>query len=339
MDNNLHPTHSVAQAIVDTLREPLLVLDEHLRVVTASSSFYLTFKAAREETEGRMLYALGDGQWNIPKLHELLKHIVSDGSVLNDFEVEHDFPGIGPRILFLNARRIFYEQSGQTNILLALEDITDRRAIEQERDNLSGKKDLLLAEMQHRVANSLQLIASILLMKAKSVTSEEMRGHLQDAHKRVLAVAAVQKHLQPTIGAEIIELGPYLKQLCASLASSMIGPDCPITVHVAAGEGGVTSSEAVSVGLIVTELVINSLKHAFPVVKPDCVITVAYWATAGAWELTVTDNGIGKITDDSLKLKVGLGTTIVKALATQLRARVRTNTTSSGTTVSISHMA
>ncbi len=118
--------------------------------------------------------------------------------------------------------------------------------------------------MQHRVANSLQIIASILLLKARTVQSEETRLHLQDAHQRVMSVATVQQQLHASGLNEKIEIGPYLTKLCASLAASMIGERRPLSIKVLATAGGAVSSEAVSIGLIVTELVINALKHGFP---------------------------------------------------------------------------
>ena len=105
------------------------------------------------------------------------------------------FPAIGRRIMLLNARKVFYEKGTHTTILLAFEDVTDRRAIERQVQELLREKDMLLEEMQHRVANSLQIIASILLIKARTVQSEETRLQLEDAHQRVLSVAAVQQHL------------------------------------------------------------------------------------------------------------------------------------------------
>ena len=88
---------ALAQAIVDTVREPLLVLDKELRVVAASRSFYETFQADRQETQGQLLYTLGDGQWDIPALRTLLEKVVPEHSVMDDYEVEHDFPKIGRR--------------------------------------------------------------------------------------------------------------------------------------------------------------------------------------------------------------------------------------------------
>ena len=167
---------ALAQAIVDTVREPLLVLDKELRVVAASRSFYETFQADRQETQGRLLYTLGDGQWDIPALRTLLEKVVPEHSVMDDYEVEHEFPKIGRRTMLLNARTVISEKSAHTALLLAIEDISERRAYERELEHLLRQKELLLEEMRHRIANSLQIIASILLLKARRVQSEETRG-------------------------------------------------------------------------------------------------------------------------------------------------------------------
>jgi chemotaxis protein methyltransferase CheR len=115
--------------------------------------------------------------------------------------------------------------------------------------------------MQHRVANGLQIIASILLLKARTVQYEKTRLHLQDAHQRVMSVATVQQQLQASGLNESIEIGPYLLKLCDSLAKSMIGDRRPLSISVQATAGAAVSDEAVSLGLIVTELVINALKQ------------------------------------------------------------------------------
>jgi len=182
---------------VDTVREPLVVLDGELRVLTASRSFYLAFKVTRDKVEGRMLYDLGNGQWDIPALRTLLQEIIPQHTTMEEYEVEHEFPGIGRRTMLLNARQVFYEGNNSTSLLLAIEDVTERRALEREKDALLAQKDLLLREMNHRVSNSLQIIASILLLKAQTVQSVETRRHLEEAHERVVAVATVQEQLHP----------------------------------------------------------------------------------------------------------------------------------------------
>src|SRR6201987_493012 len=175
---------ALAQSIVDTVREPVVVLDKGLRVIAASQSFYSAFKVRPEDTQGRLLYALGDGQWDIPKLRVLLEKIIPEHGVMEDYEGEHEFPGLGHRTMYLNARQIFYKEGAATTILLGIEDVTERRSLEREKDELLRQKDILLEEIQHRIANSLQIIASIILMKARAVQSKETRFHLEDAHKR-----------------------------------------------------------------------------------------------------------------------------------------------------------
>ena len=152
---------------------------QRLRVIAASRSFYSVFKVSPQDTQGKLLYALGDGQWDIPKLRLLLEKIIPEHGEMGNYVVKHEFPGIGHRTMHLNARQVFYEGGSDTTILLGLEDITGRRVLEREKEELLREKDVLLQELQHRVANSLQIIASIILMKAHKVDSEETRLHLQ----------------------------------------------------------------------------------------------------------------------------------------------------------------
>jgi two-component sensor histidine kinase len=256
---------------------------------------------------------------------------------MEDYEVEHEFPGLGHRTMRLNARQVFYEGGSDTTILLGMEDITVRLALEQEKDDLLRQKSVLLDEIQHRVANSLQIISSIILLKAKTVDSEETRAHLHDAHKRVMSVAAVQEQLQASDAVGLIEMVPYLTRLCDTLATSMIGDARPISLKVFGDGGSALARQAESLGLIATELVMNALKHAFPDDKIDGQITIGYVVNGTNWKLSVTDNGIGKPDGVFAQPKTGLGTGIVKALAQQLDAVVETSAKPEGTTVSITH--
>ena len=239
--------------------------------------------------------------------------------------------------MLLNVRKVFYEEGSHSTVLLAFEDITDRRAIERQVQELLREKDMLLEEMQHRVANSLQIIASILLIKARTVQSEETRLQLEDAHQRVLSVAAVQQHLHDVGGGKPIEIGTYLTKLCETLAQSMIGDSRPISLKVEADAGTAMSRDAVSLGLIVTELVMNALKHAFPGEKPDAAIVVSYRVAGTDWKLTVADNGVGKPDVSASATKPGLGTSLVKALTRQLDALVDIVSGPRGTAVTVTH--
>ena len=328
---------ALAQAIVDTVREPILVLDKNLRVIAASRSFYSAFKVSPEHTQGRLLYELGDGQWDIPKLRVLLEKIIPEHGVMEGYEVEHEFPGLGQRAMCLNARQVFYEEGADTTILLGMEDVTERRVLERDKDALLRQKDVLLEELEHRIANSLQIIASIILLKAKAVQSEETRLHLHDAHKRVMSIAAVQRQLHASGATGTIQIAPYLTRLCEVLASSMIGDIRPISLQVVGEGGSATSRQAESLGLIVTELVMNALKHAFPDEKTEGQITVGYDTAGTNWKLSVSDNGVGTPDGVFAQGKTGLGTGIIKALAQQLAAQVETLAGPEGTTVSVTH--
>ena len=225
-------TAALARAIVDTVRDPLLVLDQELRIVAASRSFHQIFQIIDQDIPGRLIYEIEGGQWNIPELRTILETVAKDHATVKGYEVDRDFPRVGRRIMLLDARKVFYAEAGHTTTLLAFEDVTDRRAIEGKVQELLREKDLLLQEMQHRVANSLQIIASILLMKARTVQSEETRLQLEDAHQRVLSMAAVQRHLQVTGRGAPIVIGTYLTKLCETLAHSMIGERRPIYLTV-----------------------------------------------------------------------------------------------------------
>src|SRR2546423_1079089 len=128
---DLKAIETFSQNIVDTVREPLLMLDTTLRVHSANRAFYQTFHVSLEETENRLIYELGNGQWDIPALRTLLEDIVPKNSVFSDFELEHTFPAIGRRVMLLNARQLKAGNHGEL-LVLAMEDVTERRRAEEE---------------------------------------------------------------------------------------------------------------------------------------------------------------------------------------------------------------
>ncbi|NYT17034.1 MAG: PAS domain-containing protein [Methanomicrobiales archaeon] len=123
LETSLRNSRTYAENIIATIREPLLVLDDQLKVISANRSFLTTFKVSQEETEGKYLYALGDNQWDIPKLRQLIEDVLKKQTQFEGYEMEHDFPEIGHRIMRLNARKI-QEDTGEAMILLAIEDVT-----------------------------------------------------------------------------------------------------------------------------------------------------------------------------------------------------------------------
>jgi chemotaxis protein methyltransferase CheR len=322
----------LTRAIVDTIREPLVVLDAELRVVVASRSFYDTFGVSPEETVEKKIYDLGNGQWDIPALRLLLEQIIPEKTTFQNYEVSHVFPSLGLRVMQLNAQEVRFTNGEEKKVLLSISDVTEKIQLAEENRKLMEHKDILLAEMRHRIANSLQLIASILLLKAGTVKSEESRSHLTDAHQRIMSIATVQQQLEPTGVGNEVEVNGYLTALCTSLAASMIDKK-PITLRVTSATKVVTSNDAILLGLVTTELVINALKHGFPGDAAG-TIEVIYETDQDAWRLGVVDNGIGI---RAIKNADGLGTGLVDAMAQQLKAVVERDTGNSGTAVWLVH--
>jgi PAS domain S-box-containing protein len=131
VEASLREALAFAESIVETVREPLVVLDARLRVVSANPAFYRTFQVTPQETEGRFIYDLGNRQWDIPALRELLEKIIPQKTIFADFEVEHEFPNIGRKAMLLNARLIPARGKQPQMILLAIEDITERKQAQE----------------------------------------------------------------------------------------------------------------------------------------------------------------------------------------------------------------
>src|SRR5476651_1134741 len=118
---------TLAHAIVDSVRDPLLVLDEKLHVIAASRSYYQTFHLTDEDVRGQLLYDIDGGQWNIPELRAKLESVLRDYATIEEYEIDHKFRESGQRTMCLNARRVFYATENYTTVMLAFEDITSRR--------------------------------------------------------------------------------------------------------------------------------------------------------------------------------------------------------------------
>jgi chemotaxis protein methyltransferase CheR len=318
-------TVSLARVLINTSHLPLLLIDGDLRVLSASRSFCAAFEISQEEADGRLLTELGGGEWDMASLRNLLDSALSDGLDAGPYDVDLVRPDQETRRLVLNVQLVDYDENQDARILLAVEDVTEARSAEREimallmeKDELLRERAMLLVEMQHRIANSLQIIASVLQLKARATDLVEAKRHLLDAHDRVMSVAAVQRHLE--LGVGMVEVGPYLTNLCESLESSMAGETRDTELTVRADMAVVSSHEVVSLGLVVAELVINALKHGFPDGRHG-FISVDYAVRDDGWTLSVADTGVGR-GEPSPSQRVGLGTSVVRGLARQLRAEL-----------------
>lgn len=321
-------------AVVVASNEPLLFLSDGLKVIAASASFCRAFEIDPATIRGRHLSELGNGEWAMPTLTSLLMATASGNAQIEAYEIDLKPLNQKTRQLVVNARMLDDGDLDHVRLLLAVTDVTGVRAEALLKDNLVRDKAMLLQEVQHRVANSLQIIASVLMQSARRVQSDEARGHLHNAHHRVMSIAALQRQLSTSSSANV-ELRSYLTQLCQSLGASMIADPDRLSIHVSVDDSAVEADVSVSLGLIVTELVINALKHAFPGERTGA-IAIDYRSSGNDWTLSVSDNGIGMGVGSDAP-KAGLGTGIVEALAKNLNGEIQFGEADLGTAVTISH--
>jgi two-component sensor histidine kinase len=305
-----------------------------MQILAASDSFHTGFELPPADSIGQPIFGLDSGAWNLPRLRSALAASLTADTPIEAYEFDLPTRARGIHRLVLSARRLDTASETEPRILVSIADVTDARLAERLKEELIRERDILMQEVQHRVANSLQIIASVLMQSARKVQSEEVRRHLQDAHHRVMSIASVQDQLAVS-GVSEVALRPYLTQLCASIGASMIDDHDQLALSVRTDDVQVPANVSVSLGLIVTELVINALKHAFPGNRPG-TIHVDYTADLADWSLAVADDGIGMPIAPNLA-ESGLGSSIVQALAQQLKATIFVRDNSPGTYVEVTH--
>ena len=326
---------SLAMALVESSKAPLLLLDDDVVVIGASTSFCNTFNLDPTTIANRKLADLGVGEWDVPQLNSLLLATIAGAAEIDAYEMDLVREGKATCRLILSAHKLDYFDTEKVRVVLAATDVTAVREAEEQKDALVREKHVLLQELQHRVANSLQIIASVLMQSARRVQSEETRLHLHDAHSRVMSIAMLQKQLAVT-QLKDVELKTYFADLCRSISASMIGDPKGLTLEAIVDDTTTNSDVSVSMGLIVTELVINAIKHAFPAQTSGGKITVSFAADDRAWLLSVSDNGAGMPVGKK-RGKPGLGTGIVDALSKQLDASVAVLDADPGARVEVRH--
>lgn len=325
---------SLAMAVIASSNAPLVLLDGDLSVIAVSNSFCDAFEIDPARVAGRPLAELGKGEWGVPQLTSLLRATAAGSAEIASYEMDLVRPGRESRSLVVNARKLDYFDADNIRLVVSVADVTEARASEKLKDDLVREKAILLQELQHRVANSLQIIASVLMQGARKVRSERARGHLRDAHNRVMSIATLQRQLAASRLGDVA-LREYFTDLCATIGASMITDRNQLTLTVSVDDSVTTADNSASLGLIVTELVINALKHAFPGHRKGKIL-VDYRSDGTTWTLSVRDTGVG-FPKDKASAKPGLGTGIVEALAKQLGASVLTEPAKPGTLVSVVH--
>ena len=316
--------------VVETIREGLLVLEPDLTIRFANRSFCQIFAVAPKETVGRKLYELGNGHWDIPKLRTALETIISGRKTIEAFEVDQSFPSIGRRVMVLNARKVYRPGNKIQQILLAIEDVTERVRLEREHAVAHERIGMLMQELTHRVKNSLQSIAAMVMIEARSHKSGEGKAALQRVSHRIEALGQLYSKLSKSETVEAVDAATYLDDLCRDLLASVHKEGVTsIALKTDIESELLPTDQAIPIGLIVNELVTNAVKYAFPSESKGTVM-VTLKRVPGALRLTVADDGKGV---DPRRANSGLGGRLVEGFAQQLGGQVERESDSQGTTV------
>lgn len=239
----LRSGHIQAQGIVDTLREPLLVLDKTYTVLSANPAFYRTFETDFESTVGHTLFELGDGQWDIAELRRLLIDVVPKAAAIIGYRVEHDFPRLGIRSMDVSVRQLHHPDNNSTHMLVVFDDVTERKRADENRD-------ILLAETRHRMKNMIATIKVIARQtEAKGTTGEEYREKFLG---RIDALLSAQDFISGD-GADA-NLEALVQQCLLPIASNRVKlvPGPPVIL---------ADDQILPVAMILHELTTNALKY------------------------------------------------------------------------------
>jgi two-component sensor histidine kinase len=244
------------------------------------------------------------------------------------FEVDQFFPSIGRRTMMLNARKIYQPGNKKQQILLAIEDVTDRVRLEREHAIAHERIALLMQELTHRVKNSLQSIAAMVMIEARNHKSGEVKAALERVSHRIDALGQLYSKLSKSDTIEVVDAATYLDDLCRDLVASVQGATA-ITLKTDIESEMLPTDRAIPMGLIVNELVTNALKYAFPS-ETKGTVAVSLKRVSGELRLTVADDGKGV---DPRRADSGLGSRLVEGFAQQLGGQVERESDNQGTTV------
>jgi PAS domain S-box-containing protein len=316
----------LTQSIVDTIRDPLVVLEHDMTIVMASKAFLTMFGITETETHGRRVSELGQHQWDVPALRHLMEKVLPENKPIESFEIEDDFPGLGRCIFNLNARKISQPGNHAQRMLLVFEDITDRK--QRERDALS-----LTNEISHRIKNNLQVIVGLIAYEAKWTAAPCVQGY-KTMQARIGAIAQLYDLISQTSRGQTVAVDAYLREIAKTMSASLLGNMSGIEIEVEAEPLEIDPNRAVPFGLLVNELTTNAIKHAFPNGSGRIMLRVEQ--VGDQIEFIVSDDGVGMKDKDLAKNPEKRGSDYVAIFVRQLGGTiVPSQQAPTGTTIRI----
>lgn len=266
----LRGSHVRAQGVVDTIREPLLVLAPDLTVVSANPAFYRTFETDREATVDVPFHELGKGQWNIDELRLLLEQVIPRSASVFDYEVRAEFPVIGLRTMLISAQRLKHPDNGNRVLLISIVDATERRQREDE-------KDVLIGELDHRIKNLLSVIYALARQTGVAGrTAEEYRD---------ICLGRFEA-LGRSLGLGANDEGAELPALVRAVMEPYLGGTCDISL-ASDPKVALLPNEATALGMILHEMATNAVKYG--------ALSVPEGRVQIDWDLAVDEDGASMV--------------------------------------------
>jgi two-component system CheB/CheR fusion protein len=286
-----------AEAIVETVREPLVILDQNLQVLKANKTFYETFRAARNETEGRLIYDLGNGQWNIPRLRELLENILPAHTTFRDFEVTHVFEHVGRKVMLLNASEIFDPNAQKRTILLAIEDATERKQAEDALRTTNAELQNFAFALTHDLQEPLRMVVNFTELLGRQYAGklgEEADQFISYSVEGALRIEALLKALLAYWEVNGREHDAPVAVDCAAVLAK-----AQLNLQTAIVESGATVTSdplptVVAEEVILIQLFQNLISNSIKFKGEQAPrIHVSAEKSAEGWLFAVRDNGVG----------------------------------------------
>lgn len=298
----------LTQCIVDTIRDPLVVLQSDMTIVMASKAFLKMFGITKAEAQGRRISELSQRQWDVPALRHLLEKVIQENTPIESFEIMNEFPGLGWRVFNLNARKISQPGNHTHRMLLVFEDITDRK--QRERD-----AQVLANEISHRIKNNLQIVVGLMTFEARSMPAPYVQGY-KAMQARVGAIAELYDLLSQSRLGRSIAVDVYMREIAKRMTSGLLGNASGIVIEVKAEPLELDSDRAVPFGLLINELATNAIKHGFPDGTGRLLLSAE--KVGDQLELCVADDGVGMKNEDVARASDRRGSDYVHIFVRQL---------------------
>ncbi len=286
-----------AEAIVDTVREPLVILNQNLRVVSANRAFHETFRTTPKETEDRLIYDLGEGQWNIPTLRELLDNILPAHSTFRDFEVVHEFARVGRKVMLLNAREVFDANAQARTILLAIEDTTDRKRTEDALKATNAELQNFAYALTHDLQEPVRMVVNFTQLLAREhdgklgQPSDQFIAYSVEGALRIEALLKALLTYWETTEQGQDSFGPVdCNEVLAKTLTNLHAVITKSGANVSSEPLPTVVAEQVMLMQVFQNLIANSIKYRG---EKAPRIHVAAHKDAEEWLFSVRDNGIG----------------------------------------------